>query len=178
MSTHARHPYVGELVYTAFSGSHQDAINKAMAYRKNKDDIFWEVPYLPIDPEDVGRTYESIIRINSQSGKGGVAFILEKNFGYSLPKAMHPEIGKLVQALSDTKGQELCANEILGVFKDNYLDIKEHISLVDFTLTSIKGVSKCSLTYIYKGKEIVSNGKGNGPVDRSEERRVGKECRL
>ncbi|MCF6340959.1 MAG: 2-isopropylmalate synthase [Sulfurimonas sp.] len=165
MNTHARHPYVGELVYTAFSGSHQDAINKGMAYRKNKNDNFWEVPYLPIDPEDVGRTYESIIRINSQSGKGGVAFILEKRFGYSLPKAMHPEIGKLVQTLSETKGQELCANEILEVFKENYLDIKEHISLVDFTLTSIKGVSKCTLTYNYKGKEVIANGEGNGPVD-------------
>lgn len=165
MCTHARHPYVGELVYTAFSGSHQDAINKGMAYRKNKNSDFWEVPYLPIDPEDVGRTYESIIRINSQSGKGGVAFILEKNFGYQLPKTMHPEIGKLVQAVSETKGEELCADEILNIFKKNYLEVKEHISLVDFTLTSIKGVSKCTLTYIYNGKTIIADGEGNGPVD-------------
>jgi len=165
MSTHARHPYVGELVYTAFSGSHQDAINKGMAHRKNSDDNFWEVPYLPIDPEDVGRTYESIIRINSQSGKGGVAFILEKNFGYQLPKAMHPEIGKLVQSISDAKGEELCGDEILNIFKENYFEIKEHISLVDFTLTSVKGTSKCTLTYLYNGETIVADGEGNGPVD-------------
>ncbi|MCF6309289.1 MAG: 2-isopropylmalate synthase [Sulfurimonas sp.] len=165
MVTHARHPYVGELVYTAFSGSHQDAINKGLAYRKNTDDNFWEVPYLPIDPDDVGRTYESIIRINSQSGKGGVAYILEKNFGYQLPKAMHPEIGKLVQALSDAKGKELSADDILNVFKENYFEIKEHISLIDFTLTSVKGISRCTLTYEYNGKEIVADGEGNGPVD-------------
>ncbi|MCK4874403.1 MAG: 2-isopropylmalate synthase, partial [Sulfurimonas sp.] len=165
MVTHARHPYVGELVYTAFSGSHQDAINKGLAHRKTSDENYWEVPYLPIDPEDVGRTYESIIRINSQSGKGGVAYILEKNFGYQLPKAMHPEVGKLVQGASDTKGIELSANEILEIFQKNYFEIKEHISLVDFTLTSVKGVSKCTLTYNYNGKEIIANGEGNGPVD-------------
>ena len=165
MVTHARHPYVGELVYTAFSGSHQDAINKGLAHRKTLNDNFWEVPYLPIDPEDVGRTYESIIRINSQSGKGGVAYILEKNFGYQLPKAMHPEIGKIVQAISDAKGVELSADEILDIFKENYFEIKEHVSLKDFTLTSVKGVSKCTLTYFYNGSEVVAEGQGNGPVD-------------
>ncbi|QOY51849.1 2-isopropylmalate synthase [Candidatus Sulfurimonas baltica] len=165
MVTHARHPYVGELVYTAFSGSHQDAINKGFAHRKTADDNFWEVPYLPIDPEDVGRTYESIIRINSQSGKGGVAYILENDFGYQLPKAMHPEIGKLVQAVSDEKGEELSSDEILSIFKENYFEIKEHISLVDFTLTSTKGKSTCTLTYTYCGEEITVNGEGNGPVD-------------
>jgi 2-isopropylmalate synthase len=165
IDTHYRHPYVGELVYTAFSGSHQDAINKGLAHRKVSDDDFWEVPYLPIDPEDVGRSYESVIRINSQSGKGGVAYILEKNFGYQLPKAMHPEIGKLVQAVSDEKGKELSADEILEILNKNYFEIKEHISLIDFTLTSVKGTSKCTLTYTYNGKEIVANGEGNGPVD-------------
>ena len=165
MVTHARHPYVGELVYTAFSGSHQDAINKGLAHQKSGDDNFWEVPYLPIDPEDVGRTYESIIRINSQSGKGGVAYILEKNFGYQLPKPMHPEVGKLVQAVSDSKGIELTPQEIQDIFKSNYFDMKEHISLTDFTLTSVKGVSTCTLTYIYNGEEIVAEGEGNGPVD-------------
>ncbi len=165
MKTHARHPYVGELVYTAFSGSHQDAINKGLAHRKSNKAAFWEVPYLPIDPEDVGRSYESIIRINSQSGKGGVAYILEKNFGYQLPKAMHPEVGKLVQDVSDRKGQELSAEEILSIFNENYFNIKEHVSLVDFTLASVKGISKCTLTYIYNTQEIVSEGEGNGPVD-------------
>ncbi|MCK9454869.1 2-isopropylmalate synthase [Sulfurimonas sp.] len=165
IETHVRHPYVGELVYTAFSGSHQDAINKGLAHRKSKNEIFWEVPYLPIDPEDVGRSYESIIRINSQSGKGGVAYILEKNFGYQLPKAMHPEVGKLVQEVSDKKGQELSSEEIFEIFKKNYFEIKEHISLVDFTVSSVKGISKCTLTYSQDGKEIVADGEGNGPVD-------------
>ncbi|MFA6759516.1 MAG: 2-isopropylmalate synthase [Sulfuricurvum sp.] len=165
IDTHCRHPYVGELVYTAFSGSHQDAINKGLADRKANKEIFWEVPYLPIDPEDVGRSYESIIRINSQSGKGGVAFILDKNFGYSLPKAMHPEVGKLIQDASDAKGVELSGDEIYEIFKKEYFEHKEHITLVDFSLTSLKGRSRCTLTYTYNGKEIVSEGEGNGPVD-------------
>jgi len=165
LPTHPRHPYVGELVYTAFSGSHQDAINKGLAYQQAKDDPFWEVPYLPIDPADVGRTYESIIRINSQSGKGGVAYILEHNYGYHLPKAMHPEIGRAVQALSDEKGRELSPEEILEVFKDTYFRIKEHISFKDVSLNSDNGKSTCTLTYTYNGREIVSEGEGNGPID-------------
>lgn len=165
IETHVRHPYVGELVYTAFSGSHQDAINKGLAYRKAQKEPFWEVPYLPIDPEDVGRSYESIIRINSQSGKGGVAYVLEKNFGYQLPKAMHPEVGKLVQDVSDKKGQELSSDEILEIFTENYFNVKEHISLIDFTVSSLKGISKCTLTYTQNGIEIMAEGEGNGPVD-------------
>ncbi len=165
IETHVRHPYVGELVYTAFSGSHQDAINKGLAYRKAQKEPFWEVPYLPIDPEDVGRSYESIIRINSQSGKGGVAYVLEKNFGYQLPKAMHPEVGKLVQDVSDKKGQELSSDEILEIFTENYFNVKEHISLIDFTVSSLKGISKCTLTYTQNGMEIMAEGEGNGPVD-------------
>ena len=165
MSTHARHPYVGELVYTAFSGSHQDAINKGLAYQKNKEDEFWEVPYLPIDPEDVGRSYESIIRINSQSGKGGIAYILEKSYGYQLPKAMHPEIGKIVQAVTDEKGRELETEEILEIFKDTYFNTKKHISFVDFVASSDGITSKCTLTYKYNGVEITADGSGNGPID-------------
>jgi 2-isopropylmalate synthase len=165
MPTHPRHPYVGELVYTAFSGSHQDAINKGLAHRQSSKDCFWEVPYLPIDPEDVGRTYESIIRINSQSGKGGVAYILEKNFGYHLPKAMHPEIGKIVQGVTDEKGRELSSEEILEIFKDTYFNIDEHISLSEFTVKSDNKSTTCTLSYIYNGKKIVSHGEGNGPID-------------
>lgn len=165
IDTHVRHPYVGELVYTAFSGSHQDAINKGMAYQKSKSDPLWEVPYLPIDPTDVGRTYEDIIRINSQSGKGGIAFILEKNYGYILPKAMHPEIGRIVQAITDVKGRVLDSSEILETFEETYFKNKEHISLVDFTVTSLKGVSKCTLTYTHNGKKIIADGEGNGPLD-------------
>jgi len=165
LPTHPRHPYVGELVYTAFSGSHQDAINKGLAYQEAKDEPFWEVPYLPIDPADVGRTYESIIRINSQSGKGGVAYLLEHNYGYQLPKAMHPEIGRIVQTLSDEKGRELESDEILEVFKDTYFNIEEHISFVDFTLSSDNGTSTCTLTYKYNESVITSKGEGNGPID-------------
>lgn len=165
LPTHPRHPYVGELVYTAFSGSHQDAINKGLAYQKAKEEPFWEVPYLPIDPADVGRTYESIIRINSQSGKGGVAYILEKNYGYHLPKAMHPEIGRIVQTLSDEKGRELEPDEILEAFKKAYFELSEHISFVDFNLSSDNGISSCKLTYKYKGETITSVGDGNGPID-------------
>ena len=165
IDTHCRHPYVGDLVYTAFSGSHQDAINKGLAYQKKKEDHFWEVPYLPIDPADVGRTYESIIRINSQSGKGGVAYILERNYGYQLPKAMHPEIGRIVQTLSDEKGRELEPQEIYELFYKSYFEPEEHISLVDFTVSSDKKVSTCTLTYTYNGKEIIAQGQGNGPID-------------
>ncbi len=165
MPTHPRHPYVGELVYTAFSGSHQDAINKGMAYQLSREDNFWEVPYLPIDPSDVGRTYEDIIRINSQSGKGGVAYILEKNFGYQLPKAMHPEIGKLVQALSDKEGRELSNDEIYKVLKDNYFNNKEHLSLVDYSLSSKSSTSKCELTFKLNGETMTHTAEGNGPID-------------
>ena len=165
MDTHARHPYVGELVYTAFSGSHQDAINKGLAYQKSKDDEFWEVPYLPIDPIDVGRSYESVIRINSQSGKGGVAYILEKNYGYSLPKSMHPEIGKIVQAVTDEKGKVLSSAEILDIFNDTYFNTTGHVSFVHVTLSSKDGISNCELTYRYNGKEIIASGEGNGPID-------------
>ena len=165
LPTHPRHPYVGELVYTAFSGSHQDAINKGLAYQQAKEDPFWEVPYLPIDPADVGRTYESIIRINSQSGKGGVAYLLEHNYGYQLPKAMHPEIGRIVQTLSDEKGRELESDEVLEVFKDTYFNISEHISFIDFTLSSDNGMSTCSLTYKKNDEIITSQGAGNGPID-------------
>jgi 2-isopropylmalate synthase len=165
MPTHPRHPYVGELVYTAFSGSHQDAINKGLAYQRAKKDPLWEVPYLPIDPEDVGRTYESIIRINSQSGKGGVAYILEKNYGYQLPKPMHPEIGRIVQGVTDEKGVELAPKEIFEIFKKTYFEAKGHIELIDFTHSSSAKQSTCKLVYKLDGVQIEANGTGNGPID-------------
>ena len=120
---------------------------------------------MPIDPQDVGRSYESIIRINSQSGKGGVAFILEKNYGYQLPKAMHPEIGKIVQGVTDVKGRELSTEEILEIFKDTYFNAKEHVSFVHVSLSSKDGISTCDLTYRYNGEEISAIGEGNGPID-------------
>ena len=168
IETHVRHPYVGELVYTAFSGSHQDAINKGMALQRTKEDPFWEVPYLPIDPEDVGRSYEGIIRINSQSGKGGVAYILEDNFGYQLPKAMHPEIGAIIQGVTDREGRELTPDEIRDLFEQQYLDARGALEFVDFDVVSEKSETskiRCKLTYRYNGRLIESEGHGNGPID-------------
>ena len=168
IETHVRHPYVGELVYTAFSGSHQDAINKGLAYQRTRNDALWEVPYLPIDPNDVGRTYESIIRINSQSGKGGVAFILEKNFDYILPKKMHPEIGRIVQQYADELGRELNSDEILSIFEKSYFNPPSHLKLVSFATESISeenATIHCRLTYRHQGKIIEAQGNGNGPID-------------
>jgi 2-isopropylmalate synthase len=168
IETHVRHPYVGELVYTAFSGSHQDAINKGMAIQRSKQDAFWEVPYLPIDPEDVGRSYEGIIRINSQSGKGGVAYVLEDNYGYQLPKAMHPEIGRIVQSVTDKEGRELTPDEIKDLFETTYFGAQGHLEFVDFDVMSEKTEEskiRCKLSYRYNGRLIESEGHGNGPID-------------
>ena len=165
MKTHERHPYVGELVYTAFSGSHQDAINKGLAYQRAKSEPFWEVPYLPIDPEDVGRSYESIIRINSQSGKGGIAYILEDRFGYQLPKKMHPEIGRVVQKVTDEEARELSNQEILKIFENTYFKPKEHISFVSRSASTRDNAVWCKLEYRYNSQSIISEGEGNGPID-------------
>ena len=129
MKIDPRQPYIGELVFTAFSGSHQDAINKGHIYMKESGTPYWEIPYLPIDPADVGREYEPIIRINSQSGKGGAAFVMNHNFGYDMPKRMHPEFSKLVQTECEKLGRELVPKELLKVFEDNYLNIKEKYEL-------------------------------------------------
>ncbi len=166
IDTHVRHPYVGELVYTAFSGSHQDAINKGMHAQKDKEDHFWEVPYLPIDPADVGRTYEDIIRINSQSGKGGLAYILEEKYGYVLPKAMHPEFGKIVQGVTDKLGRELESDEIFKIFKESYFDLEMNPAFETFKVTNMEDDKVTSLlTYTLNGKTIQSKGKGNGPIN-------------
>ncbi len=165
IETHVRHPYVGELVYTAFSGSHQDAINKGLAYQRIKEDAFWEVPYLPIDPEDVGRSYESIIRINSQSGKGGVAYILEDSFGYQLPKKMHPEIGKIVQEVTDREARELSNNEILEIFEKTYFSPPTHLEFISRSASTKENCVWCKLHYIYNGRKITAENEGNGPID-------------
>ncbi len=165
MKTHERHPYVGELVYTAFSGSHQDAINKGLAYQRAKEEPFWEVPYLPIDPEDVGRSYESIIRINSQSGKGGVAYVLEDSFGYQLPKKMHPEIGKIVQEVTDKEARELSNDEILKIFERTYFSPPTHLEFISRSASTKEKSVWCKLKYRYNGKEIEAEGEGNGPID-------------
>ena len=170
MPVHDRHPYAGTLVFTAFSGSHQDAINKGMQYMRNHDSGYWEVPYLPIDPADVGRQYEPIIRINSQSGKGGSAFVMENNFGYSLPKAMHPEFGAIVQKETDRLGTELLPSQIFQLFEENYLAVDQTYSLLRHSFTeSGDHNADPEVTFTgalgYKGQELKISGNGNGPID-------------
>ncbi|MDK9708453.1 MAG: 2-isopropylmalate synthase [Desulforhopalus sp.] len=172
LPVHPRHPYAGELVYTAFSGSHQDAINKGMHAYEASGTGLWEVPYLPIDPSDVGRTYESIIRINSQSGKGGVAYIMEKEFGFRMPKAMHPEFGKIIQVVTDKEGRELAHGEIYKAFEKEYLTartpyelrafnvIKRHVSADDQA-----SYADVEATLLINGKEVTVAASGNGPLD-------------
>jgi 2-isopropylmalate synthase len=164
IETGVRHPYVGQLVYTAFSGSHQDAINKGLAYQTTKEEPLWEVPYLPIDPNDVGRTYEDIIRINSQSGKGGVAYILENSFGYELPKAMHPEVGKIVQKKSDLEERELSYKEIFSEFEKEYFQ-KGDLEFINFKRSEKGDEVQCKLDFRYLGKEFSIWGSGNGILD-------------
>ena len=170
MKIDPRQPYIGELVFTAFSGSHQDAINKGMQYMKDSKTEYWEIPYLPIDPADVGREYEPIIRINSQSGKGGAAFVMSHNFGYDLPKRMHPEFSKLVQAKCEKLERELIPNELFDVFKENYL---EHSQKYKLTSRKIYEESENGNEYVhFKGRMVIDGadevklkGVGNGPID-------------
>ncbi|MDH4200490.1 MAG: 2-isopropylmalate synthase [Spirochaetia bacterium] len=165
---HVRHPYAGDLVYTAFSGSHQDAINKGISARKASSNIFWEVPYLPVDPEDFGRNYEAVIRINSQSGKGGVAYILENIYGYSLPKKMHAELGPLVQEVADKYNIEVLPEKIFEIFTKEYLEIDFPFHLVDFQHSGVNGKSheiECKVEFEYRGKNNIVSGRGNGPID-------------
>lgn len=170
MGVHERHPYAGELVFTAFSGSHQDAINKGMQYMAQSEAGDWEVPYLPINPADVGRQYEPIIRINSQSGKGGAAFIMQQHFGYTLPKAMHGEFGKLVQRRCDEAAREITPEEVFQIFKEEYIDIDSPCRLGKFKIFEEKENGD-AVTVDFQGtlyidgvpKEI--SGQGNGPID-------------
>ena len=169
-----RTPYAGELVFTAFSGSHQDAIRKGMAARTKMDkDALWDVPYLLIDPHDIGRQYEGIIRINSQSGKGGAAFILEENYGLSLPKAMHPVLGAAVKEAADKAQRELKASEIYDIFEKQWLKNGSNLKIVDLSETHVEGKSEseivettlCRAVVSWKGKQISIGEKGNGPLD-------------
>ena len=170
MHVHERHPYAGELVFTAFSGSHQDAIHKGVTYMAKTGAAHWAVPYLPIDPADLGRQYEPIIRINSQSGKGGAAFIMHRHFGYILPKQMHPEFGALIQEVCDREGRELKAEEVFRIFQREYLrvhapyDLKryrlfEDNEKLDRVVVYFDGVLSCN------GRNIQLSGRGNGPID-------------
>jgi 2-isopropylmalate synthase len=164
MTVPIRQPYAGELVFTAFSGSHQDAINKGMA-AQNVDSAYWEVPYLPIDPQDIGRSYEAIIRINSQSGKGGVAYVLETEFGYQLPKAMHAEIGKTINVLADERGDELTPREIMETFEREYLQREAPYALVSFQTRAEGKEIICTARLQAENEEIEVSGRGNGPVN-------------
>lgn len=163
-----RHPYVGELVYTAFSGSHQDAINKGMKALEKSNKAVWEVPYLPIDPQDVGRTYEAIIRINSQSGKGGVAYVMEADYGLKLPRNLQVEMRDDVQRITDEEGRELPASQIHDRFMERYVDQPNgRIRYVDHaTFTDPDSSGRIvEVTIEDGGKSRLIKGKGNGPVD-------------
>ena len=172
MPVPARHPYAGELVYTAFSGSHQDAIRKGMLALENPDSKFWDVPYLPINPQHVGRTYEEIIRINSQSGKGGVAYVMEQEFGYQLPKEMHPEFAKIIQKVSEQTGEEVPMSRIYQCFQEEYLWPKHPFEVKNCRIetdsaaednASGKTRVKANMT-IYETEHEIA-GEGTGPID-------------
>jgi 2-isopropylmalate synthase len=169
---HVRHPYAGELVYTAFSGSHQDAINKGMNACDASEDGVWAVPYLPIDPRDVGRSYESIIRINSQSGKGGVAYIMAREFGFKMPKEMHPEFGAVIQKLTDREGRELQMAEIWAAFKDEYLSLVRPYGLISFNVMKRHvdtqeehSSADVEAVISVNGEARTMSAGGNGPLD-------------
>jgi len=174
MPIHPRTPYCGELVFTAFSGSHQDAIRKGMAARAKMDkDAVWDVPYLPIDPHDIGRQYEGIIRINSQSGKGGAAYILEQDYGIAMPKGMHSVLGEVIKTAADKAQRELKPAEIYDLFSKTWLERGEPLRIIDLGETHLEGSSDggeneqvmCRSTVEYMGKKYSIGSKGNGPLD-------------
>ena len=170
MHVDPRHPYAGKLVFTAFSGSHQDAINKGVAAMKERNSEIWQVPYLPIDPSDIGREYEPIVRINSQSGKGGVAFIMDTYFGFKLPKDMHREFADVIQAISEQQG-EVSPAQIMDAFRSEYLNMKEPLHFRKLQVYDLgeeareKFDTRAVLTYTDHGEEKVIEGIGNGPLD-------------
>ena len=165
-----RQPYAGELAFTAFSGSHQDAIRKGYEYMKNSGTEYWEGPYLPINPADLHREYEPVIRINSQSGKGGAAFVLQQAVGYNLPKEMHPEFGNIVKAAADAYGDELTSRQIVDLFKKEYIDLQGKYALVRHRFTELNEAdgtihSRFEGSITIDGVEKYITGVGNGPID-------------
>ncbi len=169
MQIDPRHPYAGKLVFTAFSGSHQDAINKGIQALRERDGQYWEVPYLPIDPSDIGRVYEPIVRINSQSGKGGVAFVMDTFYGFKLPKGMHKEFADVIQKISEKQG-EVAPEQIMDEFRRCYLNKKEpmHFRKCQITDTEVEKdifATLAKVTYTNNGIEKVFEGVGNGPID-------------
>ena len=166
LPVHPRHPYVGELVYTAFSGSHQDAIKKGFEAFEKGEEEFWEVPYLPINPKDVGRTYEAVVRVNSQSGKGGVAYVLQHQRGFILPRNMQIEFSSSIQEIAEVKGGEVTPELIWEAFEKEYLLREEPIKLVDFSTTDSSGgeTSLVEANLCINGVEQFVTSRGNGPI--------------
>ena len=166
LPVHPRHPYAGDLVFTAFSGSHQDAIKKGFDEMRNSNDSKWRVPYLPIDPEDVGRTYEAVIRINSQSGKGGISYILEQDYGVTLPRRMQIDFSQVIQKQADETGKELDSKEIWQSFENYYLkNNAKKISYNSHEIQSSKEKDVIKLSLLENNKEVQIEGTGNGPID-------------
>jgi len=162
LPVHPRHPYAGDLVYTSFSGSHQDAIKKAFAARKDGD--AWDVPYLPIDPKDVGRSYEAVIRVNSQSGKGGISYLLESEFGLELPRRLQIEFSQVVQAVMDTDGKELTANDLWNLFEREY-GLHAVAAPVHKVSEAAGGTVHIAADVQVNGQRIAVAGEGTGPID-------------
>ena len=160
---HPRHPWVGELVYTAFSGSHQDAIKKGMYAQQRASSELWDVPYLPIDPADLGRSYEALIRVNSQSGKGGVAYLMEAEHNLELPRGLQVEFAQKVQAITDSRGDELSADELLAAFHEHYLAHIEPYAIEAYTHSS-SGADRITADVLVRGESVQIEGEGNGPI--------------
>ena len=164
LPVHPRHPYAGELVYTAFSGSHQDAIKKGMDAQERSGSAVWDVPYLSIDPKDVGRSYEAIIRVNSQSGKGGVAYLMASEHHLELPRGLQVDFARRVQAITDARGGELMADELMEAFTTHYLDHNRPYELLAYTNASEEDVDQIAARVTVNGEERVIEGEGNGPL--------------
>ena len=165
LPVHPRHPYAGDLVFTAFSGSHQDAIKKGFQAMKTSNDPKWAVPYLPIDPADLGRSYEAVVRINSQSGKGGVAFLLEKDHGVSLPRRLQISMSQKIQRLADQTGKEISTLEIWEIFEKNFLIPKNGYKYIKHSSSSKDDTNNLDLEMIFNNSKEIINGSGNGPID-------------
>ena len=165
LPVHPRHPYAGDLVFTAFSGSHQDAIKKGFQAIKKSNDPKLEVPYLPIDPADLGRNYEAVVRINSQSGKGGVAFLLEKDHGVSLPRRLQISLSQRIQKLADDTGKEISSSQIWDIFEKKYLQPVNNYSYIKHSSSSKDDLHKLELIMNMNNEETTIKGSGNGPID-------------
>tara|TARA_B100001121_G_scaffold3739_1_gene3384 strand:+ start:162 stop:1832 length:1671 start_codon:yes stop_codon:yes gene_type:complete len=170
LPVHPRHPYAGDLVFTAFSGSHQDAIKKGLSALEKSNKPEWEVPYLPIDPADLGRSYEAVVRINSQSGKGGVSFILEKDHGVSLPRRLQINLSQKVQKVADDSGKEVMSRDIWKVFEENYISVSGRLKLINYALSSTEDSSgntsdQIEISLEDKNNKVNLNGIGGGPIE-------------